>query len=448
MIPQYWHNWAYNQEAVAHYHAPRSREALQDVVRDAARRGRVRTIGRSYAWSPLIPTRDTLVDMRHLDQPLAVGTDSAGNPTITTQSGISMEALTRFAASHGLTLISPTIFPKVSIGGVLSTGSHGTGREVQTFSDAVVSLDVVAPDGSLVTLGPGHPMLQAAKVGLGCFGPIYSVTLRAERAFNVRTEERRFPVDVMLRGLVDAVRSYEFVEHYWFPFARDMWLMAIDRTDEPRDRPTIPQVIKKGVDWALTMASAYAVIPLISRKAPQLTPAMMKIAPGFAFKQGVTVEPSKLQFHYVTAYPRNFDMSYAVPLDKAALAWRLGIDLVESYRAEGRYPCNFVLHARYIRSSDALLSPANLGGGHVCMIEVVTGIGTPERDEFFARMAALWRDQCQGRPHWGKMMYRPETLKGDYGANMDDFLVQREAFDPNRRFLNPWLERDVFQLPP
>lgn len=448
MIPKYWHNWIRNQEALADYYAPRSRDELQESVRAAAARGRVRPIGRSYAWSPLIPTRDSLIDMRRLDRLLGVDLGGA-EPTITVEAGISMKRLTALANQQGLTLKSPTIFPKVSIGGVIATGSHGTGRRVRTFSDAARTLTFVRPDGELHAVHHGTDEWRAAAVGLGAFGPLYSVELVAERAFNVRVEEKVFPVDTVLAGIVDAVETYEFVEMYWFPFSDQMWLMAIDRTEEPADRRDLGDWLRLGADIALTEAAGYAVIPAVARHAPQLTPRLLQLAPHFQFREGVTVEPSALEFHYVTAYPMNYDMEYAVPLAKAALAWRLGMDLVREYAAQGRYPVNFVMHARYIKASEAWLSPAHRPNRDeiMCMIEVVTGIGTPGRDEFYARLATLWADVAGGRPHWGKMLYHPQRLRADYGAAMADFEAVRAAYDANRVYLNPYLEREVFQLP-
>ncbi len=445
MIPKYWHNWVRNQEAVAHYYTPRSVDELQTQVAAAATRGRVRTVGRSYAWSPLIPTQDSLIDMRHCNRLL--GSTAGPTPTITVEAGISMRDLTTRAARLGLTLKSPTIFPRVSIGGVIATGSHGTGSKVQTFSDAATALTFVRPDGNLETITRTDARWPAAAVGLGCFGPLYSVTLAAEPAFNVRVEQKKFSIPTMLSGIVDAVHSYEFVEMYWFPFDDNMWLMAIERTEEPRDTRSLGDLVRLAGSWALTQLAGYAILPVMSRRAPQLTPAVMKVAPSFQFREGVTVEASACEFHYVTAYPMNYDMEYALPLERAAEAWQVGMDLVLEYGGRGRYPVNFVLHARYIKASDALLSPAHASSGLMCMIEAVTAIGTPGRDEFYARLATAWAN-LGGRPHWGKMLYHPERLAADYGANMAAFESVRDTYDHNRVFLNPFLEHKVLQLAP
>lgn len=458
MRPHYWHNWVGNQEAMANYYRPRSLAELQDNVRAAAQRGRVRPVGRSYAWSPLIANDDSLIDLGRLDGLL--GVTGGPKPTITVEAGITMEQLTRLANQQNLTLRSPTIFPRVSIGGVVTTGSHGTGRLVQTFADGAAELTFVRPDGDLLTIARGDPRWPAAAVSLGSFGPLYSVKLEVEPAFNVRVEEKQFPIDVTLAGIVDAVHTYEFVEHYWFPFDTNMWLMAVQRSDDRLDRPTLCDRVSLLANGALAEVAGNVALPIIARHAPQLTPLMMKIAPGFQFKEGETVEPSALQFHYVTAYPKMYDMEYALPLERAAEAWHIVMKMVADQADRDRFPVNFTVHARYIKASDALMAPAHrvpssyregiledpVNENIMCMIEVVTAVGTPGRDEFYARLATAWAD-IGGRPHWGKMLYHPRRLKADYGPAMADFEAVRASVDPNRRFLNRYLEHEVLQLP-
>lgn len=445
MIPRYWHNWIGNQEALAHRVAPRSLAELQEVVGRAATQGRVRPAGGSYAWSPLVPTRDTIVEMRQLRRGLAVELDAHGG-TVTVEAGMSIAELTLFAAQHGLTLKSPTIFPRVTVGGVLSTGSHGTGLDRGGFADGALELTVVDASGRAVTIAEGDPRMAAARTALGSFGPIYSVKLRADRAFDVRVEERRVPIDRMLAGMVDAAISHDFVEVYWFPFTDHMWLMTVDRTHDRRDRPGLRWYLERGVNWALAKGAGNSLIPAIARYTPQLTPTVSGVAQHFGFREGVTVEPTACQFHYAIAYPKVWDVSYSVPLEQSAGAWDDALRLVRAYAAEGRYPINFVVHARYIGAGAALLGLS--AGRPSCMIEVVTGLGTPGREEFFEEVERAWLER-QGRPHWGKHFHFPEEiLARRMYPGMEEFLALREAHDPRRVFLNPFLEHEVFQLPP
>ncbi len=445
-MKRFWKNWLGNQSTRANYHAPRSLEELRNVVREAAKVGRIRTVGNSFAWSQLVPTTDTLISLKHLTRLLEVNHTSA---TVTLECGMSMRQLTRVTEAYGFTLVSPTIFPRVAIGGALATGSHGTGNTVQTFSDNVVSMTVVNSSGDVVEIdATDGDVLEAARVAMGTFGVMYSVTLRVVPAFNVRVEVKTFPRRDILEHIPDILNTYEFVEMYWFPYTQTMWLMAADKTTENSDRFGVRWFLQKWIKDGLTLAGGTFAMPLIANFIPQLTPFTVTMSQGVAFTQGEAVEPASIEFHYQTAYPKIWDMSLAVPTTHAKQSWELIMDLVDRYRQRGKYPVNFVAHARYIRGSTGLICPAQ--GRNTTPIEVVTGWLTPGIDEFYGDLEEEFYSRIpESRPHWGKFITRPERIEGQYpAADWQRFLSLRDTFDPERVFLNYYLEHKVFKLPP
>jgi len=369
--------------------------------------------------------------------------------TVTLESGMSMRQLTRITQAYGFTLKSPTIFPRVSIGGALATGSHGTGKEVRTFSDSLIALTVINANGDVIEIDESDgDLLEAARVAMGTFGVVYSVTLKVARAFNVRVEVKTFPRREILEHIPDILNTYEYVEMYWFPYTDIMWLMAADRTEENADRFGVRWFLK---DWfydGLTLAGGMIAMPIIANFLPRLTPPVVRASQGIAFQQGEAVEEASVEFHYQTAYPKIWDMSIAVPTEHTKKSWELIMDLVDEYRARGKFPVNFVAHARYINASTGLICPAV--GRKTTPIEVVTGWLTPGIDQFYGDLETQFYDRIpDSRPHWGKFITRPERIKGQYPAtNWQKFLDLRKNFDPQRVFLNRFLEHQVFQLDP
>ena len=47
----------------------------------------------------------------------------------------------------------------------------------------------------------------------------------------------------------------------------------------------------------------------------------------------------------------------------------------------------------------------------------------------------------KGRPHWGKMHSMTAMQLRDLYPKWDDFLRLRQKLDPERKFLNPYLEQ-------
>ena len=69
-----------------------------------------------------------------------------------------------------------------------------------------------------------------------------------------------------------------------------------------------------------------------------------------------------------------------------------------------------------------------------------------ETDEFYATMfERMTSEPFDGRPHWAKLLYDMGAVKRRYGSALDEFESVRARWDPDGRFLNPFL-RDVFGL--
>jgi hypothetical protein len=73
-------------------------------------------------------------------------------------------------------------------------------------------------------------------------------------------------------------------------------------------------------------------------------------------------------------------------------------------------------------------------------------MGTPHWEGFFREIESAWLRIPGARPHWGKMFFQPDRMAARYEM-MDRFLDVRERWDPDRVFLNRFLEKKIFRLP-
>jgi L-gulonolactone oxidase len=440
-----WTNWNRNLQCTANLYQPGNLAELCESVRDAAKRGPVRPIGNSCSWSPLCPTPGSLIDLSKLTR--VIGLNETGQvPSVTVECGVPMRELVNFTRTHNLSIISPTIFQGVAMGGAIAVGAHGTGQRHSTISDEVIALTLVDAAGTPHYIEQHHgAILEAARVSLGALGIVYSAKIRVHHAYNVHVEDRFISRKEVISGLGDILRTYEFVELYWFPGSDTMWCKLMNRTQQPADETTFRGIEENAVDYVATMFSGQLLIPFTARYAAWLTPLMMKVAPFFAVRPGTRVMPSSVEFHYQEAYPRNWDMSWGVPLAQSAAAWLAAMDLVDSYarRAPPEYPINMVIHSRFIGKSASMLSPAC--DGPICDIEAVTCTGTPNIEPFYLDFTNAMLAFPQARPHWGKYILRPREIKARY-PRMNEFLAFREQYDPNGVFLNDFLKHEIFQI--
>jgi len=442
--PVHWTNWYGNQSCTAPLYRPSQLDELRADVRQAATRGRIRVVGNGMSWSALVPSDDALISVAKLRRVRAF--DAAGlMPTVRVEAGATIAELLQFLAANGLALLSPPVFTGITIGGAVATGTHGSGLHTSSLSDDVVAMTLVDARGELIEVSErDEALLCAAQVSLGSLGVIYDVTLRCAPSFNVLVENRYIDREQVLSSLDDLVRSYQFVELYWFPFADRILCMLMRHIDAPADRAALGAGLARRLEHGLTMAMGNAVLPLIARFRPSLTPRLLTVPPRVgAFRAGAGVASVNQAFHYQRSYPHCLSVSFGVPLADAARALQTVIELVEREGEKGRFPVNMAVHARFIGASGALLSPAH--GRATCDLEVVTARNTPDADRFYLDFTDAMLGIAGARPHWGKHLLRPETIKSRY-PTMDAFLAQRARLDPDRVFLNRFLERSVFQL--
>jgi hypothetical protein len=387
-----------------------------------------------------------LIDMRAFNRIRAF--DASGDPpTVTVESGTMLRTLVDFLGSHGLVLRSPPVYRDLSVGGAIATGSHGTGLASGGLSDDVIAMTIVTADGDVLRLDESAGALFfAAQVGLGALGAVVDVTLRCARRSSILVEDFYSPRDQVLDGLGEIVASNPFVELYWFPFSDRIFVKTMTPVeDEEIPRRTLGRAIKRAVEIGLTPMAGNALLPLVSQTVPSLARTFAKLSPFVSsFSEGARVESSLDAFHYQRAYPKCQTMSFGVPLAHASSALERLMELVEHDGRRGRFGVNMVAHARFVGESRAFLSQSH--GGPICDLEVVTSLGVPHAADFYDAFTRGMYGFENARPHWGKLIVRPERIRSQYPA-MGAFLEERAKIDPDRVFLNGFLEHDVFALP-
>lgn len=186
-------NWAGNITFRARaFHRPSSLEELRELVAGSER---VRAAGTGHSFSPAADTPGDLVWTDGLPPVLSIGSGADG-PTVTVSGSMSLGRLAQ--RLHALDLAVPNLpsLPHISVAGACATGTHGSGTG--NLAGFVRSMEVVAHDGSLVTLGP-----QAA-VHLGRLGVVTTLTLDLVPAFEVRQYVYE---DLPFAAAVDALGS-------------------------------------------------------------------------------------------------------------------------------------------------------------------------------------------------------------------------------------------------
>lgn len=446
-----WVNWAKLASCRAQFVcAPRSATELAEGVREARRRGlHVRVVASGFSWSSVVPTDDALIFCERLDR-ITVDASDPARPTVWAEAGVTNRQLNQELERFGLCMPWNVVLETVRVAGIVSTGTHGTGKESSTVGDLVDALEIVDSEGRLREISEetvGSEVMSAARLGLGLFGVIARIKLRVVPMHRVRQTDERLPISEVLAGLPELIEAHHSVELYWFPFNRDAWVRTIDLTDAPRTAEGHGFWFK--TQNFLQNVLAVVFFKLVTGLSPGLTPALLRIAfRTLPFRARVLNLPESHHYrHWIEMLPAGcLEVGFKADPDCANVrrAWQVTERLVDEYASRGLYPLNISLNVRFIGSSGALLTPA-YGDGTTCYIEIMW-MGRPEGwAEFSSDLCREWLKSPGALPHWSKEFEHVRDvvpiMRENLGGRRARFLVAlaQSGVDPEGVFFNALL---------
>lgn len=218
-----WKNWAGNVRCRPEYtFFARSVEDLSQIVRFARESGRrIRAVATGHSWSPLVPTDEVLVDITALNR-VTLDLADATAPRVTLECGATVKEVNHVLEAAGYALPSNVVLESVRFGGLIATGSHGSGWNNNTLSDLVHAIEIINAAGELRRFEAGidsDDVMNAARLHLGMFGLIYRMALNIKPTWNVHAKDRRVPVQEVLEQLPAWVAQHDNLDLFWWPLA-------------------------------------------------------------------------------------------------------------------------------------------------------------------------------------------------------------------------------------
>ncbi|KAK9983873.1 hypothetical protein SO802_033398 [Lithocarpus litseifolius] len=147
------------------------------------------------------------------------------NLVVTVDAGVGLRELIDKVEEAGLSLVAAPYWEGVSVGGLISTGAHGSSwwGKGGAVHDYVIGLSLIVPAmpsegyAKIIRLEALDPLLNAAKVSLGLLGVISKVKLSLERGFK-RSVTYNFTIDDHFEDVfMDHAKKYEFADITWYP---------------------------------------------------------------------------------------------------------------------------------------------------------------------------------------------------------------------------------------
>jgi L-gulono-1,4-lactone dehydrogenase len=430
--------------------------------------------------------------------------DNAANNVANTAGGY--DPTHQYSNEHeDLALGSMGPAPDITLGGFIANGCHGTGWGQPTVADLVCAIEIMTIDegGNVVTkayalnqelanilsqnqLTKAAPQvapdaMKALRVSLGALGVITKLVFQLEPLFRVRHLDEYvdiseiFPASGDSTNLATLVTSCDYIEIFWFPYNKQAWIKRFKRTDAPLQHQD--KVV--GFTW-ITSALARLTDGKLGdwfQAFPSATPTTLKLFFSsmkklmnrhlhnldfdldFKADKDPIVNVNDAYLYQIQYFNDLLDLSYTVPIPqttpgtydfgKVLDAWNDAYNGIMNTQATGPWPVSLVVHLRFIKNSDSLLSPANQAADttHTCYIEY---LGFSQQVDVFTpytqKVGAAWA-AYGGLPHWAKIFqivpdgYSGAHTKLQESGHLQPFMALRQELDPTGIFMNDFLNQ-------
>jgi FAD-linked oxidoreductase len=426
-----WQNWGRSASVrPQRVEFPRTIDAVQRAVVAAAAKGmRVKAIGAGHSFTGIAVAPGLLLDLTDLSG--LVGVDRERG-RVTLLAGTRLHQIPVLLEPLGLAMQNLGDIDRQSISGAISTGTHGTGTRFGGLATQVVGARLVTASGDILTVDEheNSDLLPAVALGLGALGILVEVTVQCVPAFVLHAVEHPEPLEPVLDALDERAAGHDHFELYWFPHTDRA--MTKTNTRLPGDAPRHPlSAASKWVDDTLVGSVAHQAISSLGRVLPAITPTVNRTAVKVWGDREFTDASHRV---FATSRTVRFrEMEYAVPADQV----RSAFDELRAVIDERGWRISFPVEVRFAAADDVWMSTAyGRASGYIAVHRYYRENPT----EYFEAVEQIMVARG-GRPHWGKMHTLDAAALRERYPRFDDFLAVRERLDPDRLFVNAYLER-------
>jgi FAD/FMN-containing dehydrogenase len=389
----------------------------------------LRLFGSGHSFNGGVLADDTLVS---LDRYSGVIWKDPEKKQMAVKGGTRVRDIVRELLADGLAFAAQPSHDAQSIGGILSTDVHGTGRDWGFVSQSVVKLKVVDGQGQLLECEPGDDLFKAAIGGIGAVGIITEVVVQAVDRFRVAQNVEISNLPYVEQNLNRLLRENDHFSLYLFPFTDKCQINTWNRTDEPQSvLGTVREFVSISIDalmaaWFGNLAAYTGLLPKISAFAHGL-------------KKGSNLVLESNEAFNRTIYHLHQELEFTVPFEDTFAVSRRFIKLYEELYHQG-LPYTLV----ELRFTPAGHDRTLIGAGRErpwTWIDLVCN-DSDGFEKYYTAAEKLMKE-IGARPHLGKycQSFDSGDLKRLHQEHFTRFVQVVEEHDPGGKFANAFTRR-------
>lgn len=414
-------NWAGNlQYSTGNVYYP---ENVSEVQKYVQRFDKMRALGSRHSFNTIADSPENQISTKALNKIVLLDKSAR---TVTIEAGIKYGEFCQYLDENGFALHNMASLPHISVGGSCATATHGSGVNNGNLATAVSALEFVNANGDIIELSKKDGgQFYGAVVGLGALGIVTKLTLDVVPTFKMRqVVYRNLPMSA-LQNNFEAIMSSGYSVS-----------LFTDWKNKNINEVWIKSVVEEGsgsFDFAPEFYSAAiatkSLHPVEDQPAENCTEQMGVPGPWYErlphFKMGFTPSTGKeLQAEYFVPMEHGYEAMMAVEKLHEKISPHLFISEIRTIAADGLWmsPCYkkdcVSLHTTWKQDWDTVI-----------------------------KLLPLMEEQLapfNPRPHWAKLFTITPSVLQSRIEKLNDFRDLVKLYDPNGKFSNDFLERNVF----
>lgn len=414
----FWTNWS-NQYAAypGHVYVPKTIEEVCEIVKQHALTKRtIRVTGAAHSFSPIALPEQSAMSLHNLRGLIKVDKE---NQTATFYAGTYLYEVGPLLEQFGFALSNMGDIQEQTLAGVLSTGTHGTGVTLGSFSSMVTKWGFVNGEGEYVEHERGDDDLsEALAVSVGLLGILVTVTIKVIPIYGLSYKSERKNFYEEINNFSKTIRENRHAEWFYFPGSETIQVKKMNMVE-----PKIQPVFEKAVDELkvqIVENNLFSIASKLVKLKPTLALSVSKLSSkliGEDSRVGLSFEifPTQRKVKFV-------ETEYAIPLEN----FEACMEEVHHTFVNRNFNVHFPIECRTTAGEQGFLSPTQGKESAFIAFHMYKGM---DEGAYFEWVHDLL-ERYGGRPHWGKV--------NRYNAsNIEHFYPEAQKFNEIRKILDP-----------
>ena len=400
-----------------------SEEELQEIIRNSEK---IRVFGSKQSSADIASGVETLIDITSYNKILSFDDNAC---TITVQSGLILGDLLEKIEAKGWCIPCLPDINTITIGGALSTGTHGTSGKL--LCEYITKCSIILADGSVKVITDKDELIDAVRVSLGVLGVLSEITFQCEPIYTLHIKEGPEDDSIWLPKINERLKKHDFLRILWLPHTDKGYVITGNKIDPNTE-------IKEDLGPAFLKHRRTA--SKILYKYTHIFPWFTAIANKLLYRGFF----STTKEHKGSLYQATVTKSRGSTLELAE--WTIGLDkfptVFEELKTEiNKWSNKSFIHIpmdiRFVYKDTSWLSYA-YKKDTVTIGCVSRNAATADTYEAFKSIEKIFLKHG-GKPHWAKRFTAKNIELSKIYEKWEDFKTLRKKLDPSNKFLNPYL---------